>query len=147
MYTSSCKFIIADQLRKESTCSICLNYFADLYLTLYTCNFCFFCISTWRKREPDWAFHFSPVVFIFFYIPEDSDHYGPKGSWQLTSIVTTVLSMHHCWLKFYMFLNPGWANWGPRCGYVQQLIRQCWEILGFLCNWMPRASFHSAAIG
>ncbi|TEA23241.1 hypothetical protein DBR06_SOUSAS5510051, partial [Sousa chinensis] len=41
---------VIEKLRKEVTCSICLNYFEDLCLIFYKSNICFTCIRRERTK-------------------------------------------------------------------------------------------------
>lgn len=134
MCTSSYKFIIADQLRKASACSICLNYFADVYLTLNTYNFCFICISTWRKNQ---------IQLLIF--PQSSSYIlcttGFRPLWlqgRLVAHISTVTTM--CWL-FSVYMKLGSKMWVcPRVN--QAMLRDSW----LLVYQVPHASFHSATI-
>jgi len=131
----------SNQLRRESTCNICLTCSTDPYLTLYIDNFCLVC-TRYLERELDWAFHFYSLSS--YYIPEDQDHYGLREAGSHMS----MLSMRDCWLKLYVYMSLDWAILGCNMWICpKELIRQHWEILfDFLCT-VPHASFISATVG
>lgn len=134
MCTSSYKFIIADQLRKASACSICLNYFADVYLTLNTYNFCFICISTWERTR--FSFSFFPSRLHISYVPQDSDHHS-RGGW--VAHISTVTTM--CWL-FSVYMKLGSKMWVcPRVN--QAMLRDSCR----LCTRCPMLHFILLLLG
>lgn len=110
-------------------------------------NFCFICFSIWRRREPDWAFHFSPFVFVFLLYQRI----------QIPMVLREADSSHQCSYDFAArasllaeasgVLESGLSRLQPKmwiCPTVNQSMPGgSW----FPVHWVSHASFHSPTIG
>lgn len=139
MYTSFCKVITADNWKKNQPVpSVSTNFqiFIGHYIHWTYSQFLIY-LHHYLEREPDRAFHFFHLYIS--YIPEDSDHYGlGRKLVAHINMTVTMLNMHHCLLRFHVYMSLDGAVLRCKMWICPTVIRQHQKILfGLLCTRCP----------